>query len=557
MFKLRLLFVTFILAFLLVIGRLFYFQFLVPKNSLETLYLQTKKIFPERGKIYDRNGLPLAANQTTYSMYFEPKKIKDDLNLIKKIDEVVKIGESTLSAKIDKTKDWVAVSNDLDKDIKDKISKLNLSGVGFEEGSKRFYPEASLAAHVMGFVGKNYQGDTVGYFGVEGYYDKDLAGFPGMLKTERDLLGRPIFIGTQEKIDQEDGRDLYLTIDRSIQAMIKQKLIQGMENYQASEGCIIVANPETMEILGLSCLPDFDVDKYYSFSESFFKNPAISNLYEPGSIFKPLIMAAALEEKAIKKDDTYNEEGPIKLGEYSIQTWNNKYEGKISMTRILEKSSNVGMVYVGEKLGQDKIYQYLKKYGFDKTTGIDLQGETASYFKPKNSWYPIDFSTVTFGQGIAVTPIQMIRAFAALINGGKLLKPEIVKKIVSGTKASQIKPQVERQVISEVTSAVIRKMLWSTVENGEMKWAKPKGYQVGGKTGTAQIPIKGHYDPTKTIASFIGFAPVDNPKFIALVMLKEPKSSPWGSETAAPLFFDVAKELLLYYNIAPESNNID
>ncbi len=557
MFKLRLLFVTFILAFLLVIGRLFYFQFLVPKNSLETLYLQTKKIFPERGKIYDRNGLPLAANQTTYSMYFEPKKIKDDLNLIKKIDEVIKIGESTLSAKIDKTKDWVAVSNDLDKDIKDKISKLNLSGVGFEEGSKRFYPEASLAAHVMGFVGKNYQGDTVGYFGVEGYYDKDLAGFPGMLKTERDLLGRPIFIGTQEKIDQEDGRDLYLTIDRSIQAMIKQKLIQGMENYQASEGCIIVANPETMEILGLSCLPDFDVDKYYSFSESFFKNPAISNLYEPGSIFKPLIMAAALEEKAIKKDDTYNEEGPIKLGEYSIQTWNNKYEGKISMTRILEKSSNVGMVYVGEKLGQDKIYQYLKKYGFDKTTGIDLQGETASYFKPKNSWYPIDFSTVTFGQGIAVTPIQMIRAFAALINGGKLLKPEIVKKIVSGTKASQIKPQVERQVISEVTSAVIRKMLWSTVENGEMKWAKPKGYQVGGKTGTAQIPIKGHYDPTKTIASFIGFAPVDNPKFIALVMLKEPKSSPWGSETAAPLFFDVAKELLLYYNIAPESNNID
>jgi len=552
MFKLRLLFVVFILAFLLVIGRLFHLQFLVKKNSLESLYLQTKKIFPERGKIYDRNGLPLAVNQTIYSMYFEPKKIKDDLDLIKKIDEIIKIGESTLSAKIDKTKDWVAVSNDLDKNTKNKILSLNLSGVGFEESSKRFYPEASLAAHVLGFVGKDYQGDPIGYFGVEGYYDKDLVGFPGMLKTERDLLGRPIFIGTQEKIDQEDGRNLYLTIDRSVQAVIKKKLIQGLESYQAKEGCIIVANPKTMEILGLSCLPDFDPDKYYSFSESFFKNQAISNLYEPGSIFKPFIMAAALEEKVIKKDDTYNEEGPIKLGEYSIQTWNNKYEGKISMTRILEKSSNVGIVYVGEKLGQNKIYQYLNKYGFDKTTGIDLQGETVSYFKPKSSWYPIDFSTVTFGQGIAVTPIQIIRAFSALVNGGKLLKPEIVKKIVSGTKESQIRSQVEQQVISETTSAIIRKMLWSTVENGEMKWAKPEGYQIGGKTGTAQIPIKGHYDPTKTIASFIGFAPVEDPKFIVLVMLKEPKSSPWGSETAAPLFFDVAKELLLYYNIAPE-----
>ncbi|PIV09777.1 hypothetical protein COS51_01285 [Candidatus Roizmanbacteria bacterium CG03_land_8_20_14_0_80_36_21] len=552
MFKSRLLFIFFLLLFLSVIGKLFYLQVVNPKISLEDLYLRDKKIYPSRGKILDRVGEPLAINKPTYLLYFEPKKINDTDKVIHTLDQILNIGEATLETKLDKSKDWVVVKRDIDKKTKEKIGELDLSGIGFEENFKRDYPEASLAAHLLGFVGKDYWGGDVGYFGIEGFYNKDLTGLPGVFKSERDLFGRPILMGTQERIEPENGRNLYLTIDKSIQSIAKKRLLQGLKSYQAEEGCVLIANPANMEILALVCLPDFDLDQYYLFSEDYFKNPAISNLYEPGSIFKPLVMASAIEEKAVKPNDLYDEKGPVDIGEYSIKTWNNQYEGKINMTRIIEKSSNVGMVYVGQKLGEKKLYSYLNKFGLGELTGIDLQGEMTSYLKPINQWYPIDFATVTFGQGIAVTPIQMIRAFASLINGGKLFHPYVMNKVGLDNNMKQTEPRLERNVISGFTSEVIKKMLLAAVDNGEVKWAKPAGYQIGGKTGTAQIPISGHYDPSKTIASFVGFAPVDDPKFICLVILREPKTSPWGSETAAPLFFEIAKDLIVYYGITPE-----
>ncbi len=548
--KVNVLFLFFLLCFIAIVCRLFYLQVINPFFKT-TEYLTTRKIYPERGRIFDRNKEPIAMNQTTYQLYIEPKKIEEKDKIIRKLSEILEIEQASIEAKINTDKFWVPIKSAINKEIKDKVVSLNFKGLGFDEEYRRYYPEASLSAHLMGFVGKNNEGDNIGYSGIEGYYEKELAGLPGFIKSDRDPAGRLIFFGTQERVDPENGRDLILTIDKSVQRIVKDRLKTGLERYQAKEGCVIVADPSNMEILALSCLPDFDPDKYYMFSEEYFRNPAISSLYEPGSIFKPLIMAAALEEKAIKADEEYNEEGQVKIGEYSIKTWNDKYEGKISMTRILEKSSNVGMVYVGDKLGKDKLYRAMEKFGFGEKTGIDLQGEGNGFLKPKNQWYPIDYATVTFGQGIALTPIQMIRAFASIINGGKLFVPEIVKKMISD-REQEIKPKLERTVISEKTSEIIKKMLVSTVENGDAKWAKPKGYKIGGKTGTAQIPIGGRYDTNKTNASFVGFAPADNPKFIVLVILKEPKSSIWGSETAAPLFFEIAKELILYYNIAPD-----
>ncbi len=552
MIKARLLLIGFTLIFIAVIVKLFYLQVLSARPFLDKQYLKDQKIYPVRGKIFDRNGEPLVINQPVYLVYLEPKKIIDKDKVIEKLDQILEVGEVTLSAKVNSAKDWVVVKRDVAKEIKEKIDRINLEGVGFEKQFKRFYPEASLAAHLLGFVGKDYWGEDLGYFGIEGFYNRDLAGLPGVFKSERDLLGKPIIIGTQEWIEPENGRDIYLTIDKSVQTVVKKKLLAGLESYQAKEGCVIVANPQTMEILSLVCLPDFDPDNYYRFNDNYFKNSAISTLYEPGSIFKPLVMAAAIEEKKIKPTDFYDEKGPIKIGKYSIKTWNDKYEGKISMTRILEKSSNVGMVYVGSRLGEKKLYSYLEKFGFGQLTGINLQGEIAGYLKPFNQWHAIDFATVTFGQGIAVTPIQMIRAFSAIVNGGNLLQPQVVKKIDMNGSDRQINPKLERRVISQSTSKIIKKMLLSTVKHGEMNWSVPKGYEIGGKTGTAQIPIAGRYDPSKTVASFIGFAPYEEPKFIILVILREPKTSPWGSETAAPLFFEIAKELLVYYNIAPE-----
>ena len=536
--------------FLIIIIKLVSFQ--ISSNSNYSNYFKTSKIFPKRGKIFDRNKQPLAVNQTLYRLAIEPQKIKDVNNFINELAPLLKIDHASLEAKIDRTKQWQLIKTTLSKETMSKVTQLKQTGIIFEEESNRYYPEASLAAHLIGFVGKNSENDPVGYFGVEGYYNKDLSGLPGLLRSERDLSNNPIFAGTQEMLEAEDGRDLFLTIDKAVQMIIKGRLKKAMKIYQVREGCVIVVDPLNLEVLGLSCLPDFDAEEYYKFDETFYKNSALTNLYEPGSTFKPLIVAAAIQEKAIKPNDIYNETGPLQFGEYQIQTWNNKYEGKISITRILEKSSNVGMVYIGEKLGNKKIYEYLNDYGFGKKTDIDLQGEFVNQIKPFNNWYPIDFATATFGQGIAVTPLQMIKAFASLINGGQLLQPHVVRQINNKGEVRNIQKKLVKKVLGTQTSNIIKKMLQSTVENGEISWAIPKGYLMGGKTGTAQVAIKGHYDPSKTIASFIGFAPVSNPKFLTLVILKEPKTSQWGSETAAPLFFEIAKDLIVYYNIASE-----
>lgn len=548
--KIKLVFLFFIFFYLAIIARLFFLQVIYsPAN--QSLYLKTNKLNPIRGRIFDRNNNPLVLNQNSYQLYLEPKKITNKEKLVYLLSEQLEVPEASISAKIDMSKYWLAVQGGLTQEQKDKIDKLNIKGVGFDYQTKRFYPEASLSAHLLGFLGKNEESEDTGYLGLEGFYDRDLRGLPGFVETERDIIGRPILIGVQQRMEPENGRDLILTIDKTVQEISKKKLLDGLERYKAKSGCVITADPKTMAILALVCLPDYDLEKYFLFTDDFYKNSAITDLYEPGSVFKPLIMAAGIEEKKIKPDDIYNETGQVTVGEYNIKTWNDKYEGRISMTRILEKSSNVGMVYVGEKLGNQKIYNYLQKYEFGKETGIDLQGESSGYLKPKADWYPIDYATLTFGQGIAISPIQMIRAFASIINGGYLMKPYVVQKIVSENKTTEIKPIIIKKVISQRTSEIIKKMLVSTVENAEAKWSRPEGYEIGGKTGTSQIPIKGHYDATRTIASFIGFAPAKDPKFLTFVVLNEPKSSPWGSETAAPLFFEIAKQLIVYYNISP------
>jgi cell division protein FtsI/penicillin-binding protein 2 len=548
--KIKLIFLFFITFYLTIIVRLFFLQVIYsPSNS--SVYLKTNKLFPIRGRIYDKKNQSLVLNQNSYQLYIEPKKVEDKNKLLSLLSQGLEVEEASISAKLDMTKNWVAISGGLTQEQKDKIEKLNLKGIGFDYQTKRFYPEASLSAHILGFLGKDDQGEDVGHLGLEGFYDRDLRGLPGFVETERDIIGRPILIGVQQRVESEDGRDLILTIDKNVQEISKKRLLEGIDKYKAKKGCVITADPKTMAILSLVCLPDYDLEKYYLFDENFYKNLAISDLYEPGSVFKPLIVAAALEEKKIKPDDTYNETGQIAVGEYDIKTWNDKYEGKISITRILEKSSNVGMVYIGEKLGNKKIYNYLEKFGFGQNTNIDLEGEASGYLKPENNWYPIDYATITFGQGIAITPIQMIRAFASIINGGYLMKPYVVQKIVSKNKTTEIKPKVERKIVSQMTSDIIRKMLVSTVKNAEVKWDLPQGFAIGGKTGTAQVAIKGHYDASKTIASFIGFAPANNPKFLTFVVLYEPQTSIWGSETAAPLFFEIAKDLIVYYNISP------
>lgn len=551
MWSIRALLYFFFIVFIAILVKLFFLQVLQPTQN-GTDYLQSFKLLPNRGKIYDRNGLPLAVNQTTYLLYVEPKLMKDKKDMVQKLDTVLHVGEATLSERINDKKVWVPIKHNLPQETRDQILALKLKGLGFENEPIRYYPESSLSAHLLGFIGKNDQGDDTGYFGLEGFYEKELEGLPGYMKSERDVFNKPMFVGTQERVEAQDGRDLYLTIDKSVQNIVKTKLVKAVEQYKAASACATVANPKTMEILSMVCIPDFDPEKYYEASPEAYVNTTISDLYEPGSTFKPLMMAAAIQEKAVKPDDTFDEAGAIFESGFRIQNWNDKYEGEISMTRILEKSSNIGMVYISHKLGHDREYSYLQKYGLGHATGIDLQGEVTGSLRPQKNMYDVDYATAAFGQGISVTQIQLLRGFSSLINGGKLMRPYVVREVHQGTKVRKREPKVDQQIISERTSAIMRKMLQSVVENGEVKYKFPKEYKIGGKTGTAQVAVQGKYDASKTIASFIGFAPVEDPQFIALVVVREPKASIWGSETAAPVFFDIAKDLFVYYNIVPQ-----
>jgi cell division protein FtsI/penicillin-binding protein 2 len=312
-------------------------------------------------------------------------------------------------------------------------------------------------------------------------------------------------------------------------------------------------DPKTGSILSMASYPNYDPAKYNEYEESMYKNPIVAESYEPGSTFKVIAMSAALEEKLVTPSMTVDEGGPVRIGDYSIRTWNNQYHGNITISRVLELSSNVGMVTVGKKLGVDRFNAYIRMFGFGQLTGIDLEDESTPQLRDAKEWGEIDLATATFGQGIAVTPVQMVRAVAALANKGVLMEPHIVRELRDdGTRAVSIRPKIVRQVVSEATAKIMTEMMVSAVESGEARWAKPKGYRIAGKTGTAQIPVSGHYDEEKTIASFVGFAPADDPRFVMLVTLREPSSSPWGSETAAPLFFAIAKDLLSYYNIPPK-----
>lgn len=547
--RISILYILVLSALSIVVIRLFYIQLLQSDRPGGNQYLKTQRIKPMRGIIYDRHGDPLVLNKTYYKLIFEPKNIKNKEKTISKIDTLLNIGEATLEAKIYNDKVWVPVKDGIDISMRKKIEKLNIIGLSFEDSDRRFYPESSIAAHLIGFAGKDDLADTIGYFGIEGYYNKDLSGLPGLVKTERDVFGKPIFIGIQNIVKGEDGRSITLTIDKTVQSIVKKHLKTAIEKFQAESGCVILLEPYSGEIIALSCLPDYDPNKYNEFSDELYTNQAVSTPFEPGSIFKPLIMAAALNEKTVKMSDTITETGRINIGSYSIANWDDKYKGTLTMTQIIEYSSNIGMVKVASTLKEKKIQKYLKLYGFGDRTGVDLQGEAYGLVKETKNWYPIDSATISFGQGIAVTPIQMISAFAALVNGGTLVKPHVVLKMQSSSSTKWVKPEHIRKVITTKTSREIVSMLKQAVEHGEVKWKIPSGYTFGGKTGTAQIPIEGHYDPTKTIASFVGFVPLKKPKFIALVTLRKPAVSQWGSETAAPLFFSIASELVVYYNI--------
>lgn len=554
--RLNFVFVLFLLFCGIILTRLFYWQVTLNerfRGLAEKQGLATLPIKAVRGKILASDGSSLVINQRAFGVFLEPKKINDQTLVTTALAKELGIPTASISARLkDTSLLWIPIAHRVEEEQVTAIKKYKLLGVEFIEEWKRYYPEASMAAHILGFVGKNSQGEDQGYFGLEGYYNEQLRGRDGLLRQEIDAAGNPIVSDKRENIPSENGRDLTLYLDKTIQYIVESKLKQGIAKYSAKGGTVIVMDPATGGILAMVSFPSYDPNEFYKYPAEFYKSPAISLSYEPGSTFKVLIMAAALNEGVVTSETKYNEEGPIEIGGYTIKTWNQKYHGEITLTQILEYSSNVGMVFVLGKLDRSKFLTYLDNLGFGSKTSVDLQEEAMPQLRPKNKWYEIDYATTAFGQGIAMTPFQLIRAVAAIANGGRCIEPHVVKSIsIPNGETINISPKVVRKVFRPEISRLVTEMMVSAVDNGETRFIKPAGYRIAGKTGTAQIPISGHYDTEKTIASFVGFAPVEAPKFIMLVTLLEPEVSPWGSETAAPIFFEIAKELFSYFGISP------
>lgn len=567
--RLKIVTLIFLIAFLALAAKLFFWQIIKSKDlasAARAQYQSGKLLSAPRGNILAKDGTWLAASGEAFRVYAEiphltdpPKKIAEALapffvedvsdraSLLTEIDRL----EGLLSKK---EVVWVGLKQKVSTAVKKNIEALKINGIGFEIQEDRVYPEASTAAHLLGFVGKNEEGGDLGYFGLEGYYNLSLSGKAGFEALEKDAAGVPILLGDSSEITAIGGVDLLTHIDKTVQRSLEKRLLEGINKYGASGGTGIVMNPKTGAILAMSSYPSYDPKTYYDFGDSFFKNPAVSDSFEPGSVFKVLIMAAALDTKAVEPDTKCDIcSGPLKVDKYTIETWNRQYRPGSSMVDVIVHSDNVGMAFVGTRLGADRLYDYLDRFGIGSLTGIDLQGEASPRLRERGTWNIVDLSTASFGQGVAVTPIQMIKAVSAIANGGRAVKPQVVDKLLGESWEEDIKPEIGERVISEETAKEITAMMVLAAKEGEAKWTYLKGFSVAGKTGTAQIPIAGHYDEEKTIASFIGFAPSDNPKFIMLVTLREPQTSPWASETAAPLWYSIARELFPYFSIQPES----
>lgn len=555
---------TVFLLFLFAISiRLFYWQLLQGQflqSQAENQHFTNTKVDATRGNILFSDGSILASSSPVFSLYGLPKvinssqkaKVAYSLSKILSVDSEEADFAKDLIDKLSQDLYWVQLKKNVTSSQKKQIEELDLQGIGFQQDSSRFFPEGSSSAHLLGFLGSDAGGAGKGYFGLEGYYDGELKGISGLIKHEIDALGFPILIGNFFTQEARNGKDLILNIDASVQFIIEKNLKAGMEKYGAKAASAVVMDPRTGGILALASFPNYDPAKYFDYPKQYYKNSVVADQYEPGSTFKVLVMASALNEDSVKSDTHCDIcSGPVSLGGFTIRTWDNKYRPDSTMKDVIVHSDNTGMVFTARKLGLEKFYSYIQNFGFGEPTGVDLQDESSPEIRSKSSWKEIDLATASFGQGIAVTPIQMVRAVAAIANGGNLMEPHVVKEIKDDKSSFVVKPKVVRQVLKDSTAQIVKEMMVAAVEEGEARVFSPKGFRIAGKTGTAQIPVAGHYDSTKTIASFVGFAPADDPKFVMLVRYDEPSSSIFGSETAAPTFFNIAKQLFLYYKIAP------
>ena len=538
-------FLTLIFA-MAIISRLYFLQVLKGDYYQALAQGQQKVIRTdsgERGRIFFKSGQVLATNERWKFLYVSPREIKDKEGTAKLISEVLNLAETEIREKIEKENYFELVKKRV---TKEEIESLkNLEGVYFGESNFRNYPQGTLASHLVGFLNE----DSEGQYGLEGYYNQILRGKEKLQENLRTPWG---YLTAFAEEGPERGVDIFLTIDYNIQFQAEKLLEEAKEELNIEAGQLIVIEPKTGKILALTDFPNFDPNRYQEYANEkkldIFQNSAIQKIYEPGSVLKPITMAAAISEGKVSPETTYIDRGYVQVGGYTLRNWQHQVWGEASMTKVLEKSINTGAVFVEQQLGDKLFLEYLEKFGFFEKTGINLQGEIFSENKEFKKGYKINFATASFGQGITMTPIQLVRAFCAIANDGKLVRPHLVER--------QSEPPA-KQVISPKTASQLTTMMVSVVEQGYGKRAKIPGYYIAGKTGTAQIPWsalginKSGYSE-KTIHSFIGFGPAFEPKFLISVKLDNPQGIIGSAVSATIIFQKLAKYIIDYWQIPPD-----
>lgn len=545
----------------IIIVRLFYIQVLNGKfYSAIALGQQTgfKEVQGNRGEIFFENSKEtkgargsgemksLAINKEKWIVSAVPKEIKDKNNFAQVLSKAMGESEESIFSKLSETDSYVVIKKDLGADDIDSLKKLKLQGLSFEVLPERYYPQENLASQVVGFLG----GSGVGQYGIEGYYENILKGKAGIKEEKRGLD----LINSNDGQDYLNGSDLYLTIDYNIQFQAESLLKEAQKNINIDSGQIIVLKPDSGRILTLANFPSFDPNTYSKENDfDIFQNSTTQKIFEPGSVFKPFTMAIALEEGKITLETTFVDTGSVKIGPDTIYNFDRKKYDQQTMSGILEKSINTGAVFLSQSIENQIFLDYVNKFGFDDQTNVDLQGEVYSNNDILKNGSDFGFATASFGQGIEMTPIQLARAFCVFANGGRIVEPYIVEKIVHGQDEVAIKSEVSDPVISQKTVFEVTTMLTNVVEKGFGNVAKIPGYYLAGKTGTAEVPFKdkkGYYTD-RTIQSFIGFGPALKPQFLILVKLDNPKVSK-SALSAAPIFKKLAQYIINYWQIPPD-----
>ena len=544
------------------IGRLIYIQ-IINHDYWRALAQGQQKIFEpilgDRGEIFlqDSNLLedlrPLAINKSEKFCYVSPKEIKNKQETAENLSKILNLTEGELLAKFKNEESlFVPLKHRLTAKEVQNLTELNLPGVYLREEKVREYPQQYLASHLVGFFG----GSGIGQYGLEGYYDDILQGKEEFIEGEKGPGGYLIF--NSENYQTSKGSNLILTIDYNIQYFSETLLREAQENLNIEGGQILVMDPNSGKIIALADFPNFNPNWYSEVIDfKIFQNGIVQKKFEPGSIFKPITMAAALEEEKITPQTSYVDTGAVKIGIYTISNYNERVWGQSTMTEVLEKSVNTGAVFVERQLGHNLFLEYVEKFGFFEPTGIDLQGEISSQNEELKKGYEINFATASFGQGIEMTPIQLVRAYCAIANGGKLVRPYLVEEIFENSKIIETQPEIQNpSIISPRTASQLTAMLVSVVENGFAKAAKTPGYYIAGKTGTAQIAFsalginKEGYSE-KTWQTFIGFAPAFNPQFLILIKLNNPETKT-AEYSAVPIFQALSKYIIDYWQIPPD-----